>query len=272
MEVIDAGKEAAVWESIGRLQCMPPSGVPAAGPATNELAALPFLTARDFIVAYGGVLCLVFTGFPSSIQQLKEGIGEEGPRVVGPSFSNENMGSKWAKVTLAALDHVNAPPVLDAASLAPRLLAVCRRFAVVLATLGPLPVPAVTQVRFLSRDLSRRVSTRDVPLLPVPNAGHVAAPQFTDAVVAEFAAGDNAVKYCDVHWNARRTTTHRYEEVLCVPEHTLVIDLASITPGEAKAQLLEVLRQFRLEVDSIFGDGIFKWFDTEHLHCTVRAL
>ena len=81
-EVVD------VLEALRATAALPPSASP----------IFITLQPRDFFVAFGGVLCVVFEGFPRCIEQLKADLDTK-----APSMIRENLGSKWAKTTIGAL-------------------------------------------------------------------------------------------------------------------------------------------------------------------------
>ena len=120
------------WTALGQLE--PLRREPAA-------SAAAVLQAQDVFPAFGGVLCLVFAGFPRPIERLKGDLDECGPAALGAAWTTENMGSKWAKVTLAAVRDEISPDSYDAAALAPKLREVCESFR---ARLASIRVPTST--------------------------------------------------------------------------------------------------------------------------------
>jgi hypothetical protein len=268
-------QEPVKWELLAQMETLSEPGVRRALSAINggSTDAAVTLRPRDVFVAYGGVVCLVFEGFPDALLHLKRAVDVEGRKTMPEAWPAENMGSKWAKVTLAALDASAAAQSLDVSVLGPQLRQLCLDFRPKLAAIQ-LHATALKLVRFATRDLARRKDVRRIALpSAVAGGDHVSVETeaFTSDVVNEFFDPRNTVHYCETHMNKKCSNSDRYLEVLADPMHTLIVDLHD-SDGSGLAELLVVLREFRRAVDSLLGQGTYHWFAEDSLHCTVRGL
>jgi hypothetical protein len=260
--------EAEKWNALSAVMAQSASS----GSPSAELVPAT-LRAQDVFPAFGGVLCLVFKGFPRPIEQLKGRLDAAGPSALGPAWAKENMGSKWAKVTLAAVRDEVAPDSYDASALAPKLRAVCESFRVKLGKVE-IPVTTLSAVRFTTRDLAKTLQVLPVPVAPAADGAELsdATVAVTQEVLGDFFGDGKAEAYCVEHLQRRRTSASRYLEAVDPPMHTLVTYLRDSPDAAAVAALHEVLAEFRTEVDALVGDSVFKWFDADALHCTIRGL
>jgi len=141
----------------------------------------------DFFLAWGGVLCLVFEGFPPALAALKERLNEASAASgavahVGArrSLRAENFGSKWPKATLAATADSAGPLSFEALA---RLRRVCARHGAALrAALAPwaagggpcsgsVEVKELAVVHYQQRGLEPAGAPRRVPFPLLPPQG-----------------------------------------------------------------------------------------------------
>eukprot|EP00672_Neobodo_designis_P021324 CAMPEP_0174842040 /NCGR_PEP_ID=MMETSP1114-20130205/9673_1 /TAXON_ID=312471 /ORGANISM="Neobodo designis, Strain CCAP 1951/1" /LENGTH=253 /DNA_ID=CAMNT_0016076237 /DNA_START=43 /DNA_END=801 /DNA_ORIENTATION=+ len=252
-----AAAEADKWEALGQLP-------PLQRESTGVTAVLE---AQDVFPAFGGVLCLVFKGFPRPVERLKEELDACGPAALGGAWVQENMGSKWAKVTLAAVRDEVPPASIDAEAVAPKLRDICESFRSELRQIR-IPIHTLSAVRFTTRDLATRLDVRKVPL-PEGAGGASELSDKTTAITSEvlddFFVPERTVPYCATHLVQRRTSASRYLETVDPPMHTLVAYLADSPDQEAVAALHAVLAKFRAAVAELLGADTVQWFDPEFL-------
>ncbi|KAJ3079602.1 hypothetical protein HDU99_010503 [Rhizoclosmatium hyalinum] len=115
------------------------------------------LQPHSFFVAWRGVMTLAFSGFPNELVGLKERIQANLGSVLPP----ENMGSKWPKMTLGAL---NEGKVLTQKEF-DELSTLCTQMSQNLALLSDdFPVTNVSFVVFGCRTLERLLIRADMAL------------------------------------------------------------------------------------------------------------
>eukprot|EP00961_Rhodomonas_salina_P203197 2741754-Rhodomonas_salina.1 len=121
--------------------------------------SLAGLKAESFLVAWGGVLTLAFSAWPTPIRQLKQRLNDRAAwtaRMAGnrtpPPLVPENDGSKWPKSSLAALKDGRE---LSQQELE-RLHAVCSNSDKILGGVSGLEVHGLSVVKYSCRSLENR--------------------------------------------------------------------------------------------------------------------
>jgi hypothetical protein len=256
------------------------------------------LQPRDFFVAFGGVLCVAFDGFPQCIERLKAAL-----EVKAPTMIPENMGSKWAKATLGAL----GAPTDDSAAAASsssvgvdtwlKLHDICLAFRAKLRA-TQVRVPCLAAVRLHNRLLSAGEVVCSLPsemvvaAFPCTAAGEAgegrmdvsaAMLQKTLSVLHEL-EGDRAAYF--VSSLARGPTP--YEHYASAAEGaTLVMPLhrgflggggsdgdgaqeKEEEGGDNNAAFYAVLQEFQRAAMEVMPG--LKWSPATALHCTIRGI
>ena len=117
---------------------------------------------HKIIVAWQGVLTLSFDAWPNPLVDIKRWISDL------PEFSNtsENFGTRWPKVTLAALDDGAPPMTLYQLR---DLTALCREFDDDLQKIGPITLTHCSAVMFASRSLNKLLCRVDYAFIEQQN-------------------------------------------------------------------------------------------------------
>jgi len=242
-------------------------------PEMHPVEILPF----RFIVAWHGVLTLAFNAWPQQLAEIKKRINDM------PEFSAspENFGTRWPKLTLAALN-ADAPPLtLDQLR---KLTALCQEFEASLQRLGSVTLSNCSLVMFASRSLEHCLCRVDYPfvnekLLPPTHPKNMA--QEYDAASYEIVRDvvRETEEQLDEYINKVNAPGHRWggHYNTTWTETTLVCFLTNgngnadniISPSTSN--LLDIVASFRERVDALLP-GAYTWMPQKTLHLSLRAL
>ena len=247
-----------------------------------------------FFVAWNGVMVMAFTGFPESIQKMKNSM----ENTLSPHLGTENFGSKWPKVTLGALNdsgHGNGDRNGDVDGVGDgdgdgdgdglsrmefmSLLKICEKFTSELVKLSLcVDVTQLSAVVMKCRSLEQLQARFDIDLRHLERHPHrhhdrsaIAASQceFVSSVFREL-DGDVAGYFQTriVGTTASRISHYRQHHT----ENTLVAFInQQPSPSPSSSALMDILQRFQRAVDTILPHR-YQWFDVESLHCTIRSL
>jgi hypothetical protein len=216
------------------------------------------------LVAFGGVLCVALEGFPSPVAQFKSTLSTSCHGDLAP----ELMGSKWAKVTVAAvrddaLGGAMDPAVWDRLRSA---LLLWNALPAVHAHSGAL-LRDLSVVHFLCRSLAKHDVVASVPLGCLGTSDVTSMDPESRAkgaeVVSEFAAEGNWSTYRDHGILSRLQPASSYHQAC--EGSTIVAFLVK----DCWADILEHLKRHLEEHDL---GWLYDWMPKEVLHVTVRGL
>ncbi|WP_456425587.1 hypothetical protein [Rhodocaloribacter sp.] len=224
------------------------SGIIRPRPATR-------LRPRAFFTAWSGVLTFAFDGFSETLLSIKREI----ERSI-PGLRPEYPGSRWPKVTLAALNEGRTLTRAEARI----LLDLCAAWnEAVGPRLHPQTVEALSVVVYLCRSLEKRVITHRIPLEGGPPDPDDAPPPAHRAQV-EHILRQFTEPHLDHYLDLLTCTEHDVEYYRAYhPGTTLVYDLP---PGA-----LPFLDAFTQAVEERLP-GYYGWFTPESRHVTLRTL
>jgi hypothetical protein len=230
---------------------------PVVGADSNDVA----VPVRCVFVAFGGVICVALEGFPCAAVRFKEALHE----ALGALLPPENMGSTWAKITIAALkdDSVDAcknPVVWDRVRNA---LQEWMRNAPPLMGL----FHDISLVVYENRSLSNCKVLCSSPLRNFPGdtstSGPVDAISSTkgEQVVCEYTSNSNWPSYRDHGIVPRLQSACSYQ---CRCHGATVVAFL-------KNDWSEYLSRLRMHLSQCDCD-VFEWMPEDALHMTVRAI
>lgn len=214
------------------------------------------LRPRSFFIAWSGVLVLSFEGFSSTLLRIKSNIDK-----ALPHLPSENPGSRWPKITLAALQDGKALTADDIRVLAD----VCHEWDEHLRKEAePLLVEELMALVFGNRSTGVRLFTHRIPLLgnhsttgdDAPPAHHITQVQ---EIVAPLKGEDLTDYIPDVQRVGHRANHYREPW----RETTLMVDASRLDVG--------YIRGFKAAVDACLP-GYYHWFPAASRHITVRRL
>ena len=229
-------------------------------PKTNHIEIIPC----KIIVVWNGVLSLAFKAWPKTIMDIKQRINDI------PEFRDtpENFGTKWPKITLAALINDDVPPLtLDQLR---NLTAICQEFDSALQQMDPITLANCSVVLFSSRSLEHvlcRVDYAFKTSQDLQRAEQKYDEESYNTVKSVIEETQNLEEY--IHkvntpghrWKSHYNSTHT--------ESTLVCFLN--TDNEATCRLLDILKSFRKRIDKLLPD-YYHWMSQDSLHLSIRAL
>jgi hypothetical protein len=139
------------------------------------------LPPHSFFVAWNGVLCLVFEGFPPGLVDLKQALNNECTSV---GIKSEAFGSKWPKVTLGypKKEHPIATTLPDLI----QLKSLCQKFDTT--NYPPVGIQTLSVVYYAQRSLEQLHERRDIQLRLSPSnkvfseSSHLPSQEETDRV------------------------------------------------------------------------------------------
>lgn len=238
--------------------------VPLASPLFPHLDVLDAIVRREtltvmrphaFFVAWSGVLVLSFEGFSATLLRIKANIDK-----ALPHLPPENPGSRWPKITLAALNDDRTLTADEVCALAD----VCKQWDKRLQNEAEaLRVDELMALVFGNRSTAVRLFTHRIPLLGQPGASHDDSPPAThrkhvQTIVAPL--HDDVDTYVpDVQRAGHRASHYR------TPwrEATLMVD--------ASRSDMSYIRGFKAAVEACLP-GYYEWFPASSRHITVRRL
>lgn len=220
------------------------------------------LQPRDFFVAWNGVICIVYEGFPPSLVGLKEALA--GVKLSDAArLRPENFGSKWPKTSLGALRDEETTLTLEQLEL---LRGLCAEHGARLrgADGSGIDLRELSVVEYDARGLEAVRERTGVPLISAPAEGPSTAEcERVSGVLAEW--DDLAAYLPRVNAAGSRASSYRDES----PHgHTLV---GFLHLPDAQPALAGELARFRAAVDAALP-GCYSWFSETSLHVTVRSL
>jgi hypothetical protein len=225
------------------------------------------LEPKAYFVAWNGVLCLMFTGFPPSLTHLKNLLNDGSNN---NAWKKEGFGSKWPKVTLGFLKDGQMLSLQEFEVLQSLCKRLSKKFSDLCSEDTPnndhetsISIQNISVVEYEQRGLERYRLRTDIALKDsshdnnkneIPSMEEL---QRTDSVYSE--------------WN----DTHAYLEKVNIPGepyrngskvgYTCVafLDLDTWVTNE-----METLRQ---QIDEALP-GKYEWLQNKSLHCTIRSL
>lgn len=237
----------------------------------------PHWTVRviDIILAYGGVICIVLEGFPDSLERFKRRLEAAHSRGLVQHLCTENMGSKWAKITVAAPADQAQVTEQDWYTVRDALRKFCRDENIHQSEDGPCTARAPTVhfealslVQFSNRTLERRSILTQ--LTPQHLGGVVDEPV---DMQSHSRGRDVAQEFHDDHrWPEyvksgiiQRLQTHRHYDAH-VEGVTAVCFVA-----HHDSHFAELLSRLQVALAARASDA-FAWFPMSSLHMTVRGV
>lgn len=221
----------------------------------------PQLQPHAFLVAWHGVLTLALRSWPSMFVHVKEQLNNQ----IFANQKSEAFGSKWPKITLAALK--DDAPAIDQKTLG-KLMTLCEAWQGRLHALKPIEVNTLSVVSFASRSLTNIFMRVDVPCSEpeynnTKDASNNQDLQHVDPIVLEVLN-----ESLDLEAYAKRVTApgHRishYKQFWT--ENTLVAMI------EGNEHVLKLIEEFKASVESILP-GHYEWMPSEAFHITLRSL
>ncbi|KAL3901746.1 MAG: hypothetical protein SGCHY_000374 [Lobulomycetales sp.] len=209
------------------------------------------LSARTFFVAWNGVLCLAFSGFPRPLAALKTAL------LLHPG-PPENFGSKWPKISLAALN--------DTCSLSQPQFHALTALA---ASLEPLlhgtlfEIDHLTLVRFHCRSLESLHARARLPLSGSPHPdSFLIDPCHLELVNSVLEESSDPDYFSKVSAPGNRIPHYRAPHT----EDTLVAYI-----GESAPAIRHAINLFREAVDALLP-GMYQWMHPEALHVTILGM
>lgn len=231
----------------------------------------PVLRAEEFSVAWNANPVLAFSGFPTTILELKSEIERRFNTIRVDeqqyTLAEENMGGKWPKVTLGALRDDRELSLNDAVG----LRNICDKFMLELRSCPPIVVERLHLVVFECRSLERRIlayplAFRDRYKQQGPSKQDVCNEIPKDhAQYVAWVLGGFARPRLTTYWKnglrkgEGKESDYRSDHV----EVTLVVDLPHANS--------DIMQRFTEEVDRALP-GVYCWFSPHSWHVTVRAL
>ena len=226
----------------------------------------------DIFPAFGGVLCVALEGFPRGIVRLKEKIEVELQDALPP----ENLGSKWAKITIGA---ISSEAVAESSGLRSDSLEYWRRLREYLCLHRPtirscsVVLRELSVVRFANRALSEKTMDRRFHLggwfgadSDCPFAIDEISAKKATSVTHDFFGDQTFERY--VREGVLRggpTTARHYFDGGAGETCVLPID-ASLDENKDFFEMLNRLRS------TIPLPGVWTWLPYSSMHCTVRGL
>ena len=225
------------------------------------------------LVAWNGVLTLAFEAWPKPLADIKQHINEL------PEFSAkpENFGTRWPKLTLAALND-DAPP-LTADNLKD-LTSLCHQFDNELQQIGTIPLTHCSIVMFSSRSLEHYLCRVDYAFSSTQTLddGDVSQEYDEDSykIVKDVVSETLLAEYIHKVNNPGHRYGNHYNTIWT--ESTLVCFLTNGGSDEEKriipksmARLLDLMESFRRKVDELLPN-YYSWMPHQSLHLSLRAL
>lgn len=211
---------------------------------------------RAFFVAWSGVLVLAFEGFSATLLRIKAELGAQ-----LPDLPPENPGSRWPKVTLAALHDGRTLSAEEIRA----LVAVCYRWNEVLQRDAEvLQIDALTALAFGNRSTEVHQFSHRIPLLGTPSpmrddtppAGHR---EQVARILAPIRPTMLDTYLADIQRPGHRVSHYRkpYRDT------TLIVDLAQ--------RDIAYIRAFKADVQACLPNA-YIWFPESSQHITVRRL
>lgn len=238
-------------------------------PKTRSVEVRPY----RLIVAWHGVLTLAFEAWPKPMADIKKCITDM------PEFRSfsENFGTRWPKLTLAALNDDAPPLTLDRLR---DLTALCQEFDAELQKLGAVPLTHCSIVMFASRSLEHCLCRVDYAFMQEesPSSSHQNEQEYdadsyeivrdvvkeTEQQLDEYISKVNAPGH---RWGKHYNTTWTETTLVCF----LTNDNGDAVISPSTSCLLALMTSFRERVDTLLP-GAYTWMPQKSLHLSLRAL
>ena len=207
----------------------------------------------SLFVAWNGVLCLVYDGFPPALVAIKQ-------QLCTLNIAPEKFGSKWPKTTLAA----QVDDTLMTLAQLQTLQQLCRQHSEAIAQLDAcVPVPIVSVVDYECRGLEKLRQRTDLELSG-DALGRRASPDELARVEGVLSEWSDLEGYLSkVNAPGSRIATYREDS----PQGCTCVGFLQPMPEALSAELAS----FRQAVDAALP-GRYTWLESASLHCTLRAL
>ena len=228
-------------------------------PKTTRVEMKPF----TIIVAFNGVLTLAFNAWPKSLMDIKQRINYL------PEFrdTQENFGTKWPKITLAALNDDVPPLTLDQLG---NLTAICQEFDSELQQIDPITITNCSVVLFSSRSLEHvlcRVDYAFKTSQDLPSNEQQAYDEESYKIVQNVV---EETQHLEEYIHKVNAPGHRWKTYNSTHTESTLVCFLNID-DKATCRLLDLLESFRKRVDKLLPD-YYHWMSKDSLHLSIRAL
>lgn len=228
---------------------------------------LAMLIPRKFVISYQGVLVLAFEGFSNEMLEIKNKFSKEGGC---QSLNDENMGSKWPKITLGCLKE----GITLSKEQFKQLNDVCTKASdSLLKRWKPIDFQALSIVQFKCRDLSPKNCVQELKITMKTNQPiefRFAEPSkeskdyVEDRVLSETF---DLEKYYPKVASAGNRESHYIE-----PMANLKTELTSVLRISNQTENLGVIHEFQSLVESALGKNVYCFFADDCLHVTLKSI
>ncbi|KAL7466427.1 hypothetical protein ACHAXS_006720, partial [Conticribra weissflogii] len=276
---------------------------------TPSSRQLPCFTPKSFFVSWNGVLVLLFQGFPLSLEQLKDSLNEECTNRVS-GYKAENFGSKWAKVTLAALREKNpsngndsdnsgcgAGSFLEPLNLEKfqSLKSLCRQCSLPFSVSNngargdgqddaiessslEIPIKSISVVEYEWRSLEKVTRMAHFPITLSSNGNNklqamvsTQQRQNSDSVLSEWDDEETYLGNVNAKGAPYRPSRPIGDDVDDNDPNPVGVTCVTFLDLKSCPLLWDCIEQLKIEIEKKFP-GRYIWFDEESLHCTIRAM
>jgi hypothetical protein len=255
------------------------------------------LRPKSFFVAWNGIPCLVFEGFPPPCVETKQRLNNNNNTDTTDWLKNENFGSKWPKVTLGYPSTTTTP--LETVQDLEAIKSICESFqddwkAISSGGGAVVPVKKLSVVHYKQRSLEEIIERREYNVGTQTTGGgngststsssqslespettttttttsnrncHDPSQEEKDRVNQVLSEWDDTTSYLE---NVRTPPAQPYREgsptgYCCV----IFLELK-----DTADPIMNIIQRFRENVDEAFP-GRFEWMQDSSLHCTLRAM
>ncbi|KAJ3391334.1 hypothetical protein HDU92_009101 [Lobulomyces angularis] len=226
------------------------------------------LKAKDFFIAWHGVLTLAFTGFPNSVETLKSKLTKA--KIIP---TPENFGSRWPKLTLGSQmlnfsllnSYLHLGALKDEKTLCLKelntLKEICLKFQLI-RNESIKKVVKLSYVFFRNRSLEDIIFQVDMSLDHSFTTKDVEISESQSQVVNNILAEmeDSEIYLKEVEKFGNRISHYRSLHI----ETTLVAFIDELV-------LKETILKFKREVDTVLP-GCYEWISESALHVTIASL
>ena len=229
-------------------------------PKTNCVKISSF----KIIVAWNGVITLAFKAWPKPLMDIKQRINDL------PEFrdTQENFGTKWPKITLAALNDDVPPLTLDQLR---NLTAICQEFDAKLQQIDHITLTNCSVVLFSSRSLEHVLCRVDYAFKTSQDLQSNEQQAYDEESYKILQNVVEETQHLEEYLDKVNAPGHRWQKHYNTKhtESTLVCFLN--TDDKAIYRLLDLLESFRKRVDELLPD-YYHWMPQKSLHLSIRAL
>ena len=225
-----------------------------------------------FIVAWHGVLTLCFEAWPKPLVNIKRRISNL------PEFcaTPENFGTRWPKLTLAALNDDAPPLTMDQLR---RLTDLCKVFDDELQKLF-IPLSHCSIVMFGSRSLTHCLCRVDYEFMKKDSETDgkqeydEESYKIVQNVVQETEQLDTYLAKANANghrWGQHYNTVWTETTLACFLTNNGNGEQGDDTTSSSTSRLLELITSFQARVDALLP-GCYTWMPQQSLHLSLRAL